>query len=978
MFDSQVKKCTACDLHSMCNVPRPGKGLDNCSVMIISDMPTEDTNHSGYHMSTRVGMELERYLFNAGLQLENCYFTTLLKCRVPENDPLGKDQEIINGRIVMCSNWLTAEVKEVKPTVIITLGAFVSKVIVGAANADSFNLDVEHGIPVHSDYFGCSVIPTYSVGMALTKTFYMSKIQADINVAVKVLNDGMPEPEKDWYNKSTKWRSRVDCYEEINEENAVGKVCYIFNHVRNGGIEEYFGVDTEAYQDERGKWIPWCVTISNAIGEAYMIKASDTKYLEELNRQLNKPNVLTVLHNAMFDLPLLADMGIRPKKFTDTMVMAYLLQYEPQGLKALSYRHFRMKMQSFKSMMTPSQELRAVKYLKQVSKNQYPDPLPKAVTNKKGEIVLKQGKNISQKAKKLLDKFSENEDYDLLKSWNKIKDDKSNVENGVTWTKELPTLGEEIRKAQQASGESHTQFARICSIRPIDLTRVCQDKEKSEYILSCIIKIIHNKFSWCYSDSLRQLLLGKESISCTSSPLGILKESTVIDAYEHDPKALLEYACRDADATFRLYRVLSTRIWERGLQRALEIDIAMIPMILEMQNNGMPVNEYRLLEVGAEFNYRILILESKIKNKIGYDFLLSSPQQMAKALYEHLGLPILMKTATKLPSTCDDALALLDGKHDVIPLIRELRSLATLRNDHVNGMFKHIEKDGRVHPDIRTTKTVTGRLSCASPNLQNVPTRTEDGKKIRRCFQASEGWKFVAADYSGIEMRVLAHVSRDEKLIGLINDGIDIHSWTASKIFKIPIDRIEKEERIIAKTLGFGIAYLITPEGLYNGLQKEGYTDWDIPKCAELIRYWYDLFQGVHKLHENVVQEAKRYGYVKNEVGRLRLIPQVRSTQPYIADEGKRFGCNFVIQGLAQDIMKKAMIDMIPYFNQYDWIRFMIQIHDDVTAEVRKDHVEEYCRYIKKTMENSYKLCVPIDVEIKVGSNWADMEVIEV
>ena len=305
-------------------------------------------------------------------------------------------------------------------------------------------------------------------------------------------------------------------------------------------------------------------------------------------------------------------------------------------------------------------------------------------------------------------------------------------------------------------------------------------------------------------------------------------------------------------------------------------------------------------------------------------------------------------------------------EHPIIDKILEYRQLVKLDSTYVEGMIPYInEKTKRIHTFFHQTVTATGRLSSTEPNLQNIPTRTELGKKLRKVFKAEDGKIFVDADYSQVELRILAHISRDENMIEAFNSGEDIHAITASQIFKVPVEEVSKQLRSKAKAVNFGIVYGISEFGLAEQI------DIKRNEAKQYIEQYLETYHGIKEFMTNVVEEAKRKGYVSTEFGRRRYIPELNSKNYMIRKFGDRAAMNTPIQGTAADIMKIAMIKVYNELKRRNLkSKIVLQIHDELLIETLLEEIEEVKDILKESMENAANLLVPLSVEVEEGKNW--------
>lgn len=395
------------------------------------------------------------------------------------------------------------------------------------------------------------------------------------------------------------------------------------------------------------------------------------------------------------------------------------------------------------------------------------------------------------------------------------------------------------------------------------------------------------------------------------------------------------------------------------------IEMPLCEILADMQYTGMCIDEKELIKYGQNLKKHIEELRIDIYSLAGEEFNINSTKQLGVILFEKLKLTPSKKTKSGY-STDVDALEKIKLEHPIIDKILEYRQLVKLDSTYVEGMIPYInEKTKRIHTFFHQTVTATGRLSSTEPNLQNIPTRTELGKKLRKVFKAEDGKIFVDADYSQVELRILAHISRDENMIEAFNSGEDIHAITASQIFKVPVEEVSKQLRSKAKAVNFGIVYGISEFGLAEQI------DIKRNEAKQYIEQYLETYHGIKEFMTNVVEEAKRKGYVSTEFGRRRYIPELSSKNYMIRKFGDRAAMNTPIQGTAADIMKIAMIKVYNELKRRNLkSKIVLQIHDELLIETLLEEIEEVKDILKESMENAANLLVPLSVEVEEGKNW--------
>ena len=399
-----------------------------------------------------------------------------------------------------------------------------------------------------------------------------------------------------------------------------------------------------------------------------------------------------------------------------------------------------------------------------------------------------------------------------------------------------------------------------------------------------------------------------------------------------------------------------------------DVELPLIKVLAQLELNGIKVSLDKLEELGAELEEKIKEIEEEAYELAGEEFNLNSPKQLGNILFEKLGLPVIKKTKTGY-STSAKVLEKLEGKHDIIPLISEYRTYQKLNSTYVSPLEDYINPEtGRIHTTYNQRVTATGRLSSTEPNLQNIPIRTEEGRKIRKIFVADEGKKLVAADYSQVELRILAHISQDEGLKEAYAEGADIHSKTAEELFGLSTGDARRK----AKAVNFGIAYGISAWGLADRL------DISQQEAREYIDLYFERYPKVEEYIEDQKVKAEEEGYVETIFKRRRYLPEITSSNYHRRQFAKRMAINTPIQGSGADIMKIAMIDVADALATSDLnADVLLQVHDELVLEVPEDEVEAASKLVRKEMEAAADLDVDLEVDVKVGDNWNEMNSVD-
>lgn len=441
-----------------------------------------------------------------------------------------------------------------------------------------------------------------------------------------------------------------------------------------------------------------------------------------------------------------------------------------------------------------------------------------------------------------------------------------------------------------------------------------------------------------------------------------VEQITLFDKAE-EPKEDKTYIY--AYAIYKLYNVLTQKMEEVGsIDLFNKIEMPLTEVLASMQYEGIYIDKQELLDFGKELQEKIDILTQEIYELTGEKFNINSTKQLGEILFEKLKLTVKKKTKTGY-STDVDVLEKIKYEHPVIEKILEYRQLQKLNSTYVEGLIPYIDETGRIHSKFHQTVTTTGRISSTDPNLQNIPTRMELGRKLRKVFKPEQGYIFVDADYSQIELRVLAHISEDKNMIEAFCNNEDIHAQAASKVFNIPLEEVTKEERTKAKAVNFGIVYGISEFGLGEqlGVSRK--------KAKEYIEQYLDKYSGIKEFMTNIVEETKEKGYVETLYHRRRYVPELKSNNYMVRQFGGRVAMNTPIQGTAADIMKIAMINVYNKLKENNLkSKLIVQVHDEILVETLESEKEQVKQIVKEEMENVIKLKVPLLAEVEEGYNW--------
>ena len=467
-------------------------------------------------------------------------------------------------------------------------------------------------------------------------------------------------------------------------------------------------------------------------------------------------------------------------------------------------------------------------------------------------------------------------------------------------------------------------------------------------------------------DTLSQMHLGHKPVPFTEVA-GKGKSQVTFDKVDIDKAS--HYAAEDADITLRLHHALMPKLSRqpRLHQIYTELEIPLVAVLSSIESNGVLIDDTMLLQQSQELSAQMQSLETQAYDLAGSEFNIASPKQIQEILYDKMGLPVLKKTPKGAPSTAEDVLQELAMEHELPQLILAHRSVGKLKSTYTDKLPMMINpRTSRVHTSYHQAVAATGRLSSSDPNLQNIPIRTAEGRRIREAFIAPEGRKILAADYSQIELRIMAHLSADKALVHAFENDLDVHRATASEIFDVALEDVSDQQRRHSKAVNFGLIYGMSAFGLAKQLRIER------KQAQNYIDQYFAQYPGVKDYMENTREFAREHGYVETVFGRRLYLPDINAKNHNMRQYAERTAINAPMQGTAADIIKMAMIEVQEFLQSSDCgSKMIMQVHDELVFEVDEKAVEKMTQIFCQKMQNVAKLNVPILVDAGAGENWA-------
>lgn len=490
--------------------------------------------------------------------------------------------------------------------------------------------------------------------------------------------------------------------------------------------------------------------------------------------------------------------------------------------------------------------------------------------------------------------------------------------------------------------------------------------------------------AWCISPDSRHLGLkdmAEERLGLLMTHIEELigKGKNQINMAEVPVQKTADYAGADADVPLKLKPQLENDLIKHNAEKIFnDLEMPLIPILMDMEEMGISLDVPFFKKMSGELNQRMVEIQNEIYQSVGYPFNLNSTQQLSKALFDNLRLPhpdARKKTSSGFYSTSAEVLESLSGSHPVIDWMLEYRELSKLASTYVDVLPQKVKATtGRIHTSFNQIGSVTGRLASSEPNLQNIPTRTEIGRRVRQGFVAAPGNVLVSADYSQIELRIVAHLSGDQAMLEAFHQGQDIHAATAAAIYGLPIDKVSKEQRRHAKAINFGLIYGMSAFGLSNT------TDLTLAESENFVKAYFQQFPSVKSYLDDLRKSAAQLGYVETILGRRRYFPDLAATSQInrnLRNREEREAINAPIQGTAADFIKIAMIRLpAELAKKHLQARMLLQVHDELILECPEEELSSVVQTVKHTMENAYNISVPLETEARFGKNWGSLKTI--
>lgn len=918
----------------------PGDGPTPARVLICGEAPGFKESEIGKPFVGPSGQELTRYLKSAGINRSDCYITNLVKLQPPFT---GKQQPPSPADIERDAAELLEELARVQPEIICAVGAFATRAFLGADT----EMPLMHGLPHKIADRDVTFLSAYHPAAGMHKSEEQIKIYTDFQQLGKLVRGEIGYvPVVPFDGQSIELTDASNGPEQLL-----------------GILAGYtiIGCDTEGVPED-----PECVTLCVVPGKRWYIAADQPETLAALHAHLNAPGGVCELrlHYAVHDIPVLRAMGVVPGPevvLRDTMVDAYVLGTEPQGLKPLSYRRLHRLMREYEEVIYDAEQRTAINYLQCIWQTKL---CTTCWGSGKVRGIGKKGQPLTTERKCL---------------------------SCVDGAQLLPTDARLVWKAGELKISKPWSLSR--SIREklfkVDVAAVPDDADDDggdDDSTDTAEESEAARKTW----ALRNWW-GKRpdktpaAFDAVIAEFGPMPRTRLSDV--GDPEGVRHYACDDAEGALLIGDYLDPDIEALGLTRRAQIIYGAIPMFERMERTGFRVDKPYLAELQTELEIDLDRILQRLKWLTGDPVNPKSPRT-ADLLFREMGLPVIKLTAGKGRESIDKKVLetlkrQLEHRDDepskhaiaVLDLLLEFSEKNTLLTTFVIPLQRRAGPDDRVHGQITYTRTTTGRPAMKKPNLQNIPARTEWGKRIRQAFVARPGYKLLEADYSQIELVILAHESQDAGLLDTFRTGKDAHIAGAARMFEKPYEKVTKEERYSCKNLNFGVPYGISDIGLQAQYALRGISKTQA-ECQQMIALYFAAHPGVQAYMGKVHAEAKRWGYVRESIGGgIRWCPGVRSDLSWIREAAEREAGNFPMQGggasLLEIAMERIWRDLLPLLWGHNIdIEPVVPVHDSLLFECEEGWAEVAAPMIANEMKYAVELSVPVNVGVTITDRW--------
>jgi uracil-DNA glycosylase family 4 len=929
-----------------------GYGPTPALIAIVGEGPGASEADQGLPFVGASGYELNNYLIRcAGIYRNEVFITNIVKWRTDEDDRNPTDQEIERDR-----PELYEELYRASPYIIVAVGKIAAQFFLGK----SVKMEYIHGLPFDpidpvAKELGCKILPVYHPAAGIRQPDRYGKLVWDDFRSLGKLLRGEIEstvpPDK--YPTPLYTKESPQTLLTLDPTLPIA-------------------LDTEGWVDD-----PYSIQVTQQVGKASVI-TEPTTYSSVFDGKM------IVGHNMLHDLPIIRALGISTYKadIHDTMIGSYLLGLTPKALKPLSYRLNQMEMGSYPALIHSAE----------VSKvNQY---LTTAWIQKVCRICEGKG-NLPG----------------LAKRKGKLADDKCSSCSGTG------KIGKRGKKGQLLKTSDDCACVVLADVPLKSTVRCPACVDGANWPAPPVIYDEEGKLKrpWSISRRLKKMMEEITSIGSeddeegedvdedeASHPLrkrwynidpeirrpvediiGKLPRTTLRDV--KDTKAVIEYAGRDADATLRDFNVIMPMLKEQGLERVYDIDRGILPILDRMQSVGMLVDLDYFSGFQKELETELVVIQDRLSSLVGYNVNAGSPDQVSELLYGRLKLdPPKFSKKTEKPSTDAKSMESLKIKYafdaavaPIIDVILDYREHAKMLGTYVLPIQRLADKNCRIHTQLLYTNTASGRLASRNINLQNIPTRSPLGKRVRKGFIAPPGCVLVSVDLDQVELRVGAHLSRDENMIEIFRSGKDIHRATAALVYKLSMDLITSDQRVAAKTVNFGIFYGMQATRLMNELALLGIKI-TRQEAMDFIAAWFEAYPGVKCYMADVYAEARQTGMVRTMFGRIRYFPAVWSPLDGIREEALRQIGNQPVQGTAGDILKVGMKNVydhsIPEVRQFGYCEPLVPVHDELIFEAEESIAPLLQCHVEYEMSHAANLLAPLGAKGNIAKTWGDLK----